>query len=82
MAVGMNCQKCSPDPSLCSLCLEVFNNQLMDFCLWYNIEKPHKGLNKLPTLKYYVNEFVKQPAQSNMSWTPILLTKDALFNTC
>jgi hypothetical protein len=42
----------------------------MDFCLWYNIEKPHKGLNKLPPLKYYVNEFVKQPSQSNMSWTP------------
>jgi hypothetical protein len=50
--------------------IKSFNNKLMDFCLWYNIEKPHKGLNKLPPLKYYVNEFVKQPAQSNMSWTP------------
>jgi transposase InsO family protein len=50
--------------------IKSFNNKLMDFCLWYNIEKPHKGLNKLPPLKYYVNEFVKQPSQSNMSWTP------------
>lgn len=49
-----------------------FNSKLMDFCLWYNTEKPHKGLNKLSPLKYYVNEFTKQSAQSNMSWTPTL----------
>ena len=53
--------------------IKSFNNKLMDFCLCYNIEKPHKGLNKMPPLKYYVNEFVKQPSQSNMSWTSTII---------
>ncbi len=46
----------------------VFNRELMRYLLWYNTEKPHRGIGKVPPLRYYVDKFVA-PHQSNMSWT-------------
>lgn len=47
---------------------EVFNRSLMDYLVWYNTEKPHRGIGKLPPLRYYLDNFA--PSQkSNMLWT-------------
>lgn len=45
-----------------------FNRKLMNYLIWYNTEKPHRGIGKLPPLRYYLNKFVS-PQQSNMLWT-------------
>jgi putative transposase len=45
-----------------------FNRRLMDYLIWYNTEKPHRGIGKLPPLRYYLDKFVT-PQQSNMLWT-------------
>ncbi len=47
---------------------DAFNRELMDYLIWYNTEKPHRGIGKLPPLRYYLNNFVT-PQQSNMLWT-------------
>jgi putative transposase len=47
---------------------EPFNRKLMDYLLWYNTEKPHRGIGKLPPLRYYLNNFVT-PQKSNILWT-------------
>ncbi len=47
---------------------DVFNRELMDYLIWYNTEKPHRGIGKLPPLRYYLNNFVT-PQKSNMLWT-------------
>jgi transposase InsO family protein len=47
---------------------EVFNRGLMEYLIWYNTEKPHRGIGKLPPLRYYLEKFVS-PHQSNMLWT-------------
>lgn len=47
--------------------LEVFNRGLMDYLIWYNTQKPHRGIGKLPPLRYYLNNY--HPQQSNMFWT-------------
>ena len=44
-----------------------FNHELMDYLIWYNTEKPHRGLGKLPPLRYYLENFA--PQKSNMYWT-------------
>lgn len=44
-----------------------FNRSLMDYLIWYNTEKPHRGIGKVPPLRYYLENFA--PSQSNMSWT-------------
>jgi len=36
--------------------------------MWYNTEKPHRGIGKVPPLAYYVHNFV-DPKKSNMLWT-------------
>ncbi len=46
-----------------------FNQGLMEYLVWYNTEKPHKRLGKIPPLKYYLDNFVKLPQKSNMLWT-------------
>jgi putative transposase len=46
---------------------EPFNRSLMDYLIWYNTEKPHRGIGKIPPLRYYLDNFV--PLQSNMLWT-------------
>jgi hypothetical protein len=40
----------------------------MNYLIWYNTEKPHRGIGKLPPLRYYLDNFVT-PQQSNMLWT-------------
>ncbi len=45
----------------------VFNLELMDYLIWYNTEKPHRGIGKVPPLRYYLENFA--PQKSNMLWT-------------
>jgi putative transposase len=47
---------------------EVFNRDLMEYLIWYNTEKPHRGIGKMTPLRYYLDKFVS-PQQSNMLWT-------------
>ncbi len=57
---------------------EIFNQGLMKYLIWYNTEKVHSRLNKIPPLKYYIDNFFTGPKKSNMSWT---LTKICIVNT-
>jgi putative transposase len=45
-----------------------FNRKIMAYLIWYNTEKPHRGIGNLPPMLYYVDTFLP-PTQSNMSWT-------------
>ena len=45
-----------------------FNRCLMDYLIWYNTERPHRSIGKLPPLRYYLDKFVT-PQKSNMLWT-------------
>jgi putative transposase len=47
---------------------EPFNRLLMNYLIWYNTERPHRGIGKLPPLRYYLNNF-SLPEKSNMLWT-------------
>jgi putative transposase len=47
---------------------EEFNRILMEYLIWYNTEKPHRSIGKLPPLRYYLDNFVT-PQKSNMLWT-------------
>jgi len=49
--------------------LETFNRNLMEYLIWYNTEKPHRGIGKLPPLRYYLDNYFKSPQKSNMLWT-------------
>lgn len=42
-----------------------FNQGLIKYLLWYNGEKPHRSIGKIPPLLYYVNTFIG-PQKSNM----------------
>lgn len=46
-----------------------FNRELMKYLIWYNTEKPHRGIGNLPPLRYYVDNFINTPKKSNMLWT-------------
>jgi len=46
-----------------------FNRELMKYLIWYNTEKPHRGIGNLPPLRYYVDNFITTPKKSNMLWT-------------
>jgi hypothetical protein len=46
---------------------DVFNRSLMNYLIWYNTEKPHRGIGKLPPLRYYIENFAS-PEKSNMLW--------------
>jgi putative transposase len=48
---------------------EVFNRPLMDYLIWYNTEKPHRGIGKVPPLRYYLDNFITPPEKSNILWT-------------
>jgi transposase InsO family protein len=52
-----------------------FNQYLMKYLLWYNTERAHRSIGKLPPLLYYVLNFF-HPEKSNMSWT---LTLDIFY---
>lgn len=45
-----------------------FNQRLMKYLLWYNTERPHRSIGKIPPLLYYVLNFFN-PEKSNMYWT-------------
>jgi putative transposase len=47
----------------------VFNLKLMDYLIWYNTEKPHRGIGNLPPLRYYLDKFINTPKKSNILWT-------------
>jgi putative transposase len=47
--------------------VSVFNRRLMDYLIWYNTERPHRGIGKIPPLRYYLENFA--PQKSNMLWT-------------
>ena len=53
---------------------EMFNQPLMDYLIWYNTEKPHRSIGKVPPLRYYLDNFVI-PSKSNMLWTLIIIDK-------
>jgi transposase InsO family protein len=46
-----------------------FNRLLMDYLIWYNTEKVHRGIGKTTPLRYYLDNFVTNPEKSNMYWT-------------
>ncbi len=46
-----------------------FNRKLMEYLIWYNTEKPHRGIGNLPPLRYLVDTFSNAPKKSNMLWT-------------
>jgi putative transposase len=45
-----------------------FNQGLMKYLIWYNTEKSHRGIGKVPPLQYYINNYI-QPEKSSMLWT-------------
>ena len=48
------------------------NRHLVEYLLWYNIEKPHRGINKLSPLEYYMKTTRPNVNLSRMLWTPTL----------
>ncbi len=46
-----------------------FNQKLMEYLIWYNTEKPHRGIGKLPPLRYFLVNFITTSKKSNMLWT-------------
>ena len=46
-----------------------FNLGLMKYLLWYNTEKPHCNIGKIPPLRYYLDSFIFDTKKSNMLWT-------------
>ncbi len=46
-----------------------FNRELMEYLIWYNVEKPHRGIGNLPPLRYYLDNFITTPQKSSMLWT-------------
>jgi hypothetical protein len=46
-----------------------FNMKLMEYLIWYNTGKPHRGIGSLLPLRYYLDYFVTNPKKSNMLWT-------------
>ena len=49
--------------------IDEFNSKLVDYLLWYNTEKPHRGINGLTPMDFLVKNFVKK---SNMYGDPTM----------
>ena len=49
--------------------LDIFNQNLMEYLIWYNTEKPHRGIGNSTPLQYYIVNFLNPSLQSNMLWT-------------
>jgi len=45
-----------------------FNKLLMDYLLWYNLERPHYALAQVSPMEYICNK-IKDKQKSNMLWT-------------
>jgi len=48
---------------------DIFNRHLMEYLIWYNTAKPHRGIGNLTPLQYYMVDFLNPSLQSNMLWT-------------
>jgi putative transposase len=35
-----------------------FNRKFMEYLIWYNTEKPHRGIGNLTPMRYYLNKFI------------------------
>ena len=49
--------------------IDEFNRKLMEYLIWYNTEKPHRGIGNIPPLRYYIDKFLIPSQKSNMLWT-------------
>jgi len=47
------------------------NKKMMEYLIWYNTEKAHRGIGKVPPLRYFINNYI-QSEKSNMLWTATL----------
>ena len=52
-----------------------FNQKLIQYLLYYNTEKPHRSIGKIPPLLYYVNNYLTNIKKSNMLWTSTFVCK-------
>ena len=41
---------------------------LMNYLIWHNTEKPHKGINRLSPLRYYLDTNDLESYESKMLW--------------
>ncbi len=44
--------------------IQEFNRKLMGDLIWYNTEKPHRSINKLSPMMYYINVVIKNKKNS------------------
>lgn len=44
------------------------NQKLMKYLLWYNTERAHRSVGKVPPMRYFINNYI-QPEKSDMLWT-------------
>jgi transposase InsO family protein len=47
----------------------LLNQRLVDYLLWYNIRKPHRGIANLSPMEYYMQSSRASTAKSKMCWT-------------
>ena len=50
-----------------------FNKKMMEYMLWYNIERPHHSLNKKSPIAYFcdiINSRKSEFSQTGMTYTP------------
>ena len=55
-----------------------FNRKLMEYLIWYNTEKAHRGIGNIPPLRYYIDKFLIPSQKSNMLWTLTRYCNDRL----
>ena len=53
--------------------INTFNRKLMEYLIWYNTEKPHRGIGNLPPLRYYLDRFIPSLEKSQKYWTLTLV---------
>ena len=46
-----------------------FNLPLMEYLIWHNTEKVHRGIGKKAPLLYYLDKLITDLEKSNMYWT-------------
>jgi putative transposase len=49
--------------------IDEFNRKMMEYLIWYNTEKPHRGIGNIPPLRYCIDKFLSPSQKSNMLWT-------------
>jgi putative transposase len=49
--------------------LDEFNRKMMEYLIWYNAQKPHRGIGNISPLRYYIDKFLVPSQKSNMLWT-------------